>query len=221
MTTADPRRGAKPRDYPWTVLAVDPVAFPLTGYLARTRRLTPDGVTWLSFGLGVLSGPAYALGGWLGLALGGALFYLSFVADCVDGKLARVLGGGSDKGRLLENAADGARRLSASLGLIAYLWRSGGSAAAIGLAIAFALAMSYFTQIWGGGGSSQATAQPRGRIDRALARHRLLPTLGVPDVSAIVFVIGPVTTLVVPALVVGLVLVLGAIARVLLRLLQG
>ncbi|CAN5699499.1 hypothetical protein BH18ACT15_BH18ACT15_03290 [soil metagenome] len=221
MTAADPRRGAKPRDYPWTVLAVDPVAFPLTGYLARTRRLTPDGVTWVSFGLGVLSGPAYALGAWPGLVLGGLLFYLSFVADCVDGKLARMLQAGSEKGKMLEDAADGARRLSASLGLIAYLWRSDGGPAAIGAAISFALAMSYFTQIWGGGGSGRATGEPRGRIDRALARHRLLPTLGVPDVSAIVFVLGPMTNLVVPALVVGLVLVLGAIARVLVRLAKG
>ena len=221
MTSGDARHGAKPRDYPWTVLAVDPVAFPLTAYLARTHRLTPDDVTWWSLVLGVLSGPAYAFGSWPGLALGGVLFYLSFVADCVDGKLARVLGAGSDKGKKLEEAADGARRLSASLGLIVYLWRSGASPAAIGLAIVFALALSYFTQIWGGGGSSRAAEEPRGRMDRALARRRLLPTLGVPDVSALVFVLGPVTTLVVPALVAGLLLVLAAIARVFVRLLQG
>lgn len=210
--------GAKRRDYFWTVLVVDPLAFPLVRLLARTRWLSPNGVTWVSFVLGALTGPAFAIATWPTLAAGGVLYYLSFVCDCVDGKLARSLGVSSPSGAHLEEVADGARRLSAALGLVVYLLRTDAGSGAVIVAVAYALTAAYFTQIWGGGRSSTAEVPPRGRIDSALARHRLLPTVGMPDVSAIVFVIGPVTKQVVPALIVGIVLVALAVARVIVRL---
>ena len=38
--------GAKPRDYWWTVIAVDPLALPLTRRLARSGSVSPDPVSY-------------------------------------------------------------------------------------------------------------------------------------------------------------------------------
>jgi uncharacterized membrane protein HdeD (DUF308 family) len=54
-----------------------------------------------------------------------------------------------------------------------------------------------------------------------LARYRLLPTPGMTDVSAIVFVVGPITGLVVPALWLGIAMVVAAILRLLIRLMRS
>ncbi|MDQ3952886.1 MAG: hypothetical protein M3279_08000, partial [Actinomycetota bacterium] len=47
----------------------------------------------------------------------------------------------------------------------------------------------------------------RGKWSSALARRRLLPTPGMPDVSGIVYVLGPLTLFVQAALWIGLVMV--------------
>ncbi|HYP23971.1 MAG TPA: CDP-alcohol phosphatidyltransferase family protein, partial [Actinomycetota bacterium] len=106
--------GAKKRDYWWTVLATDPVAVPLVGFLARRRWLTPDQVTAFALVSGLAVGVAFATGTRLGLVVGGLLFYVAFLFDCVDGKLARALGVTSAKGEALDHLADGGRRASAS-----------------------------------------------------------------------------------------------------------
>ncbi|MDQ3953435.1 MAG: CDP-alcohol phosphatidyltransferase family protein, partial [Actinomycetota bacterium] len=123
MATAAPP-GAKPRDYWWTVLATDPVAVPLAGFLARRRWLTPDQVTAIALVSGLAVGAAFATGTRGGLIAGGILFYVAFLFDCVDGKLARALGVTSAKGEALDHLADGGRRASASLGLALWAWRS-------------------------------------------------------------------------------------------------
>jgi phosphatidylglycerophosphate synthase len=198
--------GAKQRDYWWTVLAVDPLALPLVRVLARRRWLSPDGVTILSLALGLPVGLAYALGGRAGLAVGALLFYASFVLDCVDGKLARVVGVSSARGKALDELADGARRASASLGLAVHLWRLGPSQPDVLWAVAYGIASFYFMEI-SGAAKREPYSGIAGRWGRALARRRLLPTPGIPDTSALVFVIGPLLGLVVPALALGLAMV--------------
>jgi phosphatidylglycerophosphate synthase len=206
--------GLKELDYFWTVVVVDPLAIPLVRLFARWGRPTPDQTSWISFLFGIVVGSAFAFGGRWGLVAGGILFYVSFAFDCVDGKLARVLRVTSDKGKLLDDIADGARRASASLGLIAYLWGQDASEGELLLAVGFAVLSFYFMQISGGPRAEPSSALG-GTWAQALARRRLLPNPGMPDVSGIVFVIGPITGLVVPALVVGAVLVGIGILRVL------
>lgn len=209
---SDPRPealGAKDRDYFWTVLAVDPVALPLVRLLRRNRWLSPDQVTWLSFLTGIATGPAFAFGGRAGLVAGALLYYTSFLFDCVDGKLARATGTTSPQGARLEEVADGARRASASLGLVGYLWN--GEGWQVWLAIGFALAIFYFMQISGG---ERKPAAEGSAWTRAVARRRLLPNPGMPDVAALAFVLGPLTGLVVPGLLAGAVLVAAGILRV-------
>ena len=200
MSTAE-ALGAKKRDYWWTVLFVDPLALPLASYLGRKLWITADQVTWLSFFIGVPMGLAYATGERWGLIVGGVLWYFAFLTDCIDGKLARAMGTSSPKGKILDEIADGGRRLSGALGLAVYLYRVE-EGATFFLAVAYGLLAFYFGQISGGTRPDPVTKVGSGWSEW-LARKRLLPTPGAPDIAALVFLVGPVTGLVVPALIVG------------------
>lgn len=193
--------GAKKRDYWWTVLFVDPIAVPLAGFLGRKRWITPNQMTWLSFFIGAPMGFAYATGERWGLIVGGVLWYFAFLTDCLDGKLARAMKLSSPKGKILDEIADGGRRLSGALGLTVYLYRVEDGNLFM-LAVVYGLFAFYFGQI-----SGDTRPEPSTRVGSGwagfLARHRLLPTPGAPDIAAIVFLIGPLTGLVVPALIVG------------------
>ncbi|MFN2586745.1 MAG: CDP-alcohol phosphatidyltransferase family protein [Actinomycetota bacterium] len=203
--------GAKTRDYWWTVLATDPVAVPLAGLLARRRWLSPDQVTAVALVLGLSVGAAFATGTRAGLVAGGVLFYLAFLFDCVDGKLARALGVTSEKGEALDHLADGGRRASASLGLALWTWRSDAVPNdRILWVVVYAVLAYYFVEISGAAKGDPARGVA-GRISGALARRRLLPNPGMPDVQAVVFILGPITGLVVPALALGTAMAAAAI----------
>jgi phosphatidylglycerophosphate synthase len=204
--------GAKKSDYWWTVLAVDPVALPIVRLLFRRRWLSPDQVTWLVLATGIPVGLLFATGERAGLIAGAVLFYVSFVLDCVDGKLARALEVTSPRGKALDEMADATRRASASIGLAAYLWRAEDAHRLdIWWALVYGVLAFYFMEISGAQRADPSSAIG-GRWTAALARRRLLPTPGMPDASAVVFVIGPLTGFVVPALGVGIVLMVAAIA---------
>jgi phosphatidylglycerophosphate synthase len=202
--------GAKGRDYWWTVLVTDPVAVPLVRFLSKRRWLTPDQASGLALAFGLAVGPVFATGTRIGLVAGGVLFYLAFLFDCVDGKLARALGTSSPRGEALDHLADAGRRASASLGLALYLWRGDGVPVRdVWWVITYAVLAYCFLEI-----SGAARGEPEGlggRWSRALARRRLLPNPGMPDVQAVVFILGPITGLVVPALALGVAMVAAAI----------
>lgn len=213
------RDGAKERDYLFTVLAVDPLAIPLMRLLAKTSWWTPDRVSWLALLLGLPIGAAFATGTRVGLIVGAALWYLSFLLDCVDGKLARFTGTSSPRGQVLDTLGDGLRRASSVIGLVVYLWKVEGAGEAL-LGVIFGILAFYVIELSGGEMSSSAI-EPRGRWAILLARRRILPLPGMTDVSAIAFVLGPVTGWVVPGVIVGLVLVVGGVARHFLRVLRS
>ncbi len=209
--------GAKSRDYWWTVLATDPLAVPLVRFLARKRWFTPDQVTVAALVTGLAVGPVFALGSRGAAIAGGLLFYLAFVIDCVDGKLARSLGVSSARGAALDHLADGGRRASATVGLAYWLWQTEPSD--IWWVFSYAVLAYYFLEI-----SGAEKAEPgdglRGRWASALGARRLLPTPGMPDVQAIVFILGPITGLVVPALWLGTAMVVVAIGLTVVRRLR-
>ncbi len=210
--------GAKPRDYWWTVIAVDPLALPLTRRLARSGSVSPDQVTIVSVLLGLPTGLAFATGTRAGLVVGALLFYFSFLLDCVDGKLARALRTTSPRGKVLDDLGDGARRGSAAAGLAVFLWRTS-SGGVFWLAVAYGF-MAYYFALISGGTRGEPQTNVGGRWSEALARRRLLPTPGTPDVAALVFVLGPLTSWVAPALVVGNLLFTLAILLTVFRLLR-
>ena len=202
--------GAKKRDYWWTVLFTDPIAVPGVRFLVRKRWLSPDQLSVLAVLFGLCVGPVFALGTRWGLVIGGVLFQLAFIADCMDGKLARALGTGTARGEALDRIGDAVRRASASLGLIVHLWRTDGfvedSYIFGGI---YVVAAYFFFELSGGSEVRQdawfkkqggdAASNPRG-LSAALARRRLMPTPGMPDVQAVAFILGPISGLVVPAL---------------------
>ncbi|MEA2487168.1 MAG: hypothetical protein QOF16_822 [Actinomycetota bacterium] len=203
--------GQKKSDYWWTVLFTDPLAVPLVRFLTKHRWLTPDQVTIAALVLGLSVGVAFAFGTRLSLIIGGLLFYAAFVVDCTDGKLARALGVTSERGEALDHLADGGRRASASAGIAFYLWRAEGIPHHDVLwAVVYVCIAYYFIEI-SGAEKSEPGAGMRGRWSSALARRRLLPNPGMPDVQAVVFIIGPLTGLVVYSLWVGIAMVGAAI----------
>jgi phosphatidylglycerophosphate synthase len=96
------RATAKPRDAWWTVLLVDPVAIRLVRWWAPYQWITPNRITLAAFTLGVGAAGAFAQGSRWWLIVGALLYHVSFVLDCVDGKLARVRGTGSVFGLWLD-----------------------------------------------------------------------------------------------------------------------
>ncbi|MFC7330001.1 CDP-alcohol phosphatidyltransferase family protein [Marinactinospora rubrisoli] len=83
-------RTCKARDSWWTVWAVDPLALRLVRITAARTSVTPDQLTVaaLLFGLGAAA--CFAMGSWPFLLCGAVLYYLCFLLDCMDGKLARL-----------------------------------------------------------------------------------------------------------------------------------
>jgi hypothetical protein len=210
--------GAKKSDYWWTVLFTDPIAIPLVRLLARRRWMTPDQVSILAAVLGLAVGPVLGIGTRVSFIAGGLLFQIAFIVDCVDGKLARALGTTSTRGESLDVLGDSIRRASASLGLIVGIWRLEEAEVAFWWAIVYVALAYFFIELSGGSEVRQeawykknpGSPDVRGpRWTEALASRRLLPTPGMPDVQAIVFVIGPVTSLIVPALALGTMMVAG------------
>jgi len=209
--------GSKKRDYWFTVLLTDPVALPIVRLLTRRRWLSPDAVTVLALLLGLSVGAFFSTGQRWGLIAGAIAFYLAFVFDCVDGKLARALQVTSPRGEALDHLADGGRRASAALGLAIYLWRVEEDATVL-YAIVYIVASYYFLEI-----SGAERGEPGGRMSGMsgwLAQRRLLPNPGMPDVQAITFIFGPLTGLVTAGLVLGTAMVTAAIALTVYRRLK-
>lgn len=205
-----PNSGAKKRDYFFTVVFVDPLAIPLARAFAR-RGVSPSTVSWLSLLCALPIGFAFGTGERYGLIIGAALWYFSFLLDCIDGKVARLTGTTSERGKKLDSLGDGARRASAVLGIVAYLWHTEGETQAW-VAVIFGILAFYVIEL-SGGEMSGPDQEPRGAFSKRLARYRLLPNPGMTDVSAIAFVTGPLTGWVYPCVIVGLVLTSAAVLR--------
>ncbi|MGW2281407.1 CDP-alcohol phosphatidyltransferase family protein [Streptomyces sp. NPDC001770] len=108
----------KKRDAWWTVVLVDPVATRMLIVMARFRFITPNRVTWAALFVGLGSAGFFLKGDPLSLAIGAALYHLSFIFDCIDGKLARLKGNGTVFGGWLDYVFDRIRVLFCALALM-------------------------------------------------------------------------------------------------------
>ncbi|WP_055506470.1 CDP-alcohol phosphatidyltransferase family protein [Nonomuraea pusilla] len=104
----------KRRDSWWTVYFVDPVACRVALPVANHTRITPNGLTVFSLVLGMASAACLAMNQ---LAAGAVMFYLSFMIDCVDGKIARLKGTGTPFGLWLDYVGDRIRVVCCAAGL--------------------------------------------------------------------------------------------------------
>jgi phosphatidylglycerophosphate synthase len=177
----------KPIDAWWTVLLVDPIATRIVPQLARRPAITPTRVTIVAHLLGIAAVAFYAAD----LLVAGAIaFQVRFVADCIDGKLARVTGRTSRFGQLLDSLGDEVLVVAcvAALG-----WRDAPVAVAV-FAAAYPLHFHLLETRRGlaAARADGAEVPPRGgRWAAALAQHRLYPIPTSVDVEHVVLVVGP------------------------------
>jgi phosphatidylglycerophosphate synthase len=125
----------KSRDAWWTVLLVDPLASRLVQVVSRFRSVTPNRLTMAAFLLGIGAAACFAQQDYRWLVAGAFLFHLSFVIDCMDGKVARLMGTGSVFGAWLDYVFDRLRVLVCTIALfggqfartgdLTYLWAAG------------------------------------------------------------------------------------------------
>ncbi|MFI1482216.1 CDP-alcohol phosphatidyltransferase family protein [Streptomyces sp. NPDC020747] len=126
----------KKRDAWWTVLLVDPVATPLVRLTAMRTRITPNQITWGAFLLGLVSAACFAFGDWRWLVVGALVYHLSFILDCMDGKVARLTGQGSVFGAWLDFVFDRIRVAACGVALMAGQYDRTGDTVYIWLALA-------------------------------------------------------------------------------------
>jgi len=133
VTLAEIReRTYKPRDAWWTVLLVDPLAARLVRLVAPYRRITPNVLTVIASVFGLAAAACFAGQTRWWLVAGALLFHVSFLVDCMDGKIARLNGTGSIFGAWFDFVFDRLRVFACALtlfggqylytGRIAYLW---------------------------------------------------------------------------------------------------
>ncbi|MFF5204869.1 CDP-alcohol phosphatidyltransferase family protein [Streptosporangium sp. NPDC000396] len=110
-------RTYKARDAWWTVFLVDPLAGRLVVGTANHTSVTPNQITWGAFLLGLGSAGCFLMADWTWLVAGAVLYHLSFVLDCMDGKIARLKGTGTVLGGWLDYVFDRIRVLTCTLAL--------------------------------------------------------------------------------------------------------
>ncbi|MBB6120423.1 CDP-alcohol phosphatidyltransferase family protein [Nocardiopsis algeriensis] len=118
----------KAKDAWWTVFLVDPLAGRLVVWTANRTEITPNQLTLGAGVLGLLSAVSFAMpavgvgAGWAWLLAGALLFHLSFVLDCMDGKIARLKGTGSVFGGWVDFVFDRIRFFACVMALLIGQW---------------------------------------------------------------------------------------------------
>ncbi|MGW0736029.1 CDP-alcohol phosphatidyltransferase family protein [Streptomyces sp. NPDC002851] len=125
----------KKRDAWWTVLLVDPLATRLVRQSALRTRISPNQITWGAFLLGLGSAACFAFGDWRWLIAGAVIYHLSFILDCMDGKVARLTGTGSVFGAWLDFVFDRIRVMVCAVALMAGQYQRTGESVYIWLAL--------------------------------------------------------------------------------------
>ncbi|WP_433417234.1 CDP-alcohol phosphatidyltransferase family protein [Microtetraspora malaysiensis] len=108
----------KARDAWWTVFLVDPLAGRLVVGTANRTSITPNQITWGAFLLGLGSAGCFLTADRPWLLAGAVLYHLSFVLDCMDGKIARLKGTGTVLGGWLDYVFDRIRVLVCAIALM-------------------------------------------------------------------------------------------------------
>ncbi len=106
---------------------------PLSRWLLRTS-LSPNQVTLLSCGVGLLGALCFVLGGYWGPLVGACLLQGAVVLDCCDGEIARLKFLESPLGEWLDIVCDTAVHLAVFVGIGVAVWRGGPSSHALLLA---------------------------------------------------------------------------------------
>ncbi|MGI9155910.1 MAG: CDP-alcohol phosphatidyltransferase family protein [Marmoricola sp.] len=191
------RRALKRPDSWWVVLVIDPIALRLLPFLLRFPKVTPVRVTGFAAALGIGSVASFASGH---LVLGAALFELRFFFDCIDGKLARVLGLTSDRGAFLDLASD-IVLINTCIGALAWhlapTARGAGGADVVPLALAGPCLLAgfvlYWLILWDLSHAVSPTEVPSHQQQSWLRRHGLHRLPRTVEVETFLLFIAPLT----------------------------
>ena len=91
-TLSDVHSTYKAKDAWWTVLLVDPIASRLVVPVANYTNITPNQISAVSFVVGMFAAYSFYVGSAEALLVGAILYHISFILDCMDGKIARLKG---------------------------------------------------------------------------------------------------------------------------------
>ncbi|MEV6150913.1 CDP-alcohol phosphatidyltransferase family protein [Nonomuraea sp. NPDC052129] len=174
----------KARDAWWTVFLVDPLAGRLVVGLANRTAITPNQITWGAFLLGLGSAGCFLMAdGWAWLAAGAVLYHLSFVLDCVDGKIARLKGTGTVLGGWLDYVFDRIRVLTCALALMWGRFESTGEEfyLVLGMLVVFLDMLRYVDALQ----IAKVRRQMRRKLDEAIEQVTGVPAASVkkPDLD--------------------------------------
>jgi hypothetical protein len=142
---------------------------PYSKYVARwaaRRGFTPNQVTTVSLGIGVLAAAAFATGERAGLIAGAILLQIAFMTDCVDGQLARYTRTFTSLGAWLDSMFDRTKEYVVFAGLAIGASRTGDS-------------------VWLLAGSAMALQTVRHAIDFSypIAQHQVLAAARQPPLE--------------------------------------
>jgi len=88
-----------------TLYILRPIAFVFVKMLYPTS-ITPNQVSLMTIIIGIISGFIFAQGTVTSFIVGGSLYFLCMVTDCVDGMIARLKNNGTLAGRIIDGFAD-------------------------------------------------------------------------------------------------------------------
>lgn len=193
--------GTKPLEAIWTRLVIDPIADRIVARIVDVPRITPNRITLFA---GVLAiGAAMAF--WTGqVLLGGVLFQVRFLVDCLDGRLARVRGTATTVGASLDLVVD-------TLGILLCYWALTSHLAAnaaaspllpgtlVALFGAYAWTLAHRKSLPGGGqhdwlraGAVERPSGLRQRYVAAMARRGMVPTPYALEIETLALTLVPV-----------------------------
>lgn len=178
FTLDDVRATYKVRDAWWTIFLVDPLAGRLVVPVANRTRITPNQLTVLAGLLGIGAATAFWQATVWWWVAGALLFHLSFVIDCMDGKIARLKGTGSYFGVWLDFLFDRVRDLICAIALFGGLERTTGQVGYLYIGIVF-VSVNLFRYL-----DASAVAKVRLSMNEAIARASL--EAGVPATNYLV-----------------------------------
>jgi phosphatidylglycerophosphate synthase len=169
----------KKRDSWWTVLLVDPLAIHLVRLADRLRWVTPNRITLLAFLLGFGVAGCFLAADPVWLVTGAVLYHVTFILDCVDGKLARWQQSGSVVGGWLDFTLDQVRLVICAIALLSgqYLATGRGVFLLLAAVVVFLNMFRYFN----GFVMERALYDLRDRLAPGPGGQRRAPSIGDDD----------------------------------------
>ena len=133
----------KPIDTWWSVIVTDPISVRVLWFFANFSKITPNKISVIGFLLGLLSAYLFYQGSYIYLIVGAIIYELSFLFDCMDGKLSRLKNYKSNFGKFLDNMLDEWKFIFNLLGLTFGQYLITNNNLYLMLGVAYTLIVSY------------------------------------------------------------------------------